>query len=250
MARLKLSNVSIAALREEIDRRLSKLESLISKRDALDIEIQELKGSEAPAATPAQSPKVAPEGKRAKVQRAGKPLAQYVKEALAAASEGLSVKEIEAKILAAGYPTKAATIYNPIMKVLGKGFHKVERGVYAVGAAVKAGKKAAEAAMAPTPVAKKAARKTRKAVPAAPSKTAAVATTKPKPKGKTFSQTAEQFVMDLARDKGATSAEINKAWKKAGRKGRADNTLNKMFKAGKVKRAPLKGQKGSTYTLA
>jgi hypothetical protein len=67
---------------------------------------------------------------------------------------------------------------------------------------------------------------------------------------KSYPLTAEQFVGKLAAGKGATTAEINKAWKQAGRTGRADNTLNKMFKAGKLKREKLKGQKGSRYTVA
>jgi hypothetical protein len=69
-------------------------------------------------------------------------------------------------------------------------------------------------------------------------------------KRKSYPLTAEQFVQKFAGGKGATTAEINKAWKQAGRTGRADNTLNKMTKAGKVKREKLKGQKGSKYTVA
>ena len=69
-------------------------------------------------------------------------------------------------------------------------------------------------------------------------------------KRKSYPVTADQFVEKLVAGKGATTAEINKAWKQAGRTGRADNTLNKMFKAGKVKREKLKIGKGSTYTVA
>jgi septal ring factor EnvC (AmiA/AmiB activator) len=69
-------------------------------------------------------------------------------------------------------------------------------------------------------------------------------------KRKSYPLTADQFVGKLVAGKGATTAEINKAWKQAGRTGRADNTLNKMFKAGKLKREKLKGQKGSKYTVA
>ena len=69
-------------------------------------------------------------------------------------------------------------------------------------------------------------------------------------KRKSYPVTADQFVEKLIAGRGATTAEINRAWKQAGRTGRADNTLNKMFKAGKVKREKLKGQKGSKYTVA
>lgn len=71
-------------------------------------------------------------------------------------------------------------------------------------------------------------------------------------KGKrgSYGQTAEQLILSLLKGKGATSKQINASWKDAGRKGRADNTLNRLFKAGEVKREKLQGQKGSRYTLA
>ncbi len=69
-------------------------------------------------------------------------------------------------------------------------------------------------------------------------------------KRRKYPESAEQFILGLVKGKGATSAEINAAWKKA-RTGRADNTLTKMVKAKTVKRTKLpKGQKGSTYTAA
>lgn len=74
------------------------------------------------------------------------------------------------------------------------------------------------------------------------------------PKGRrkrgTFSQTAEQFILDLVAGDGATTAEINKKWTAAGRGGRADTALNRLFKAKKVKREKIKGAKGSIYTAA
>ena len=79
---------------------------------------------------------------------------------------------------------------------------------------------------------------------------AAKAATPAARKRKSYPLTAEQFVGKLAAGKGSTTSEINQAWKKAGRTGRADNTLNKMTKAGKLKRDKLKGQKGSRYTVA
>jgi len=69
-------------------------------------------------------------------------------------------------------------------------------------------------------------------------------------KRKSYPQTAEQFVTGLAKGKGATTSEINQAWVSAGRVGRADNTLNRMVKAGSLRRDKLQGQKGSRYTLA
>jgi hypothetical protein len=66
----------------------------------------------------------------------------------------------------------------------------------------------------------------------------------------TYALTAAEFVLGLVKGKGATTAEITAAWKKAGRGGVADNTLTRMLKAGTVKRTKLAVGKGSTYTLA
>lgn len=150
MPRAALSNVSLKQLVGELKKRQAKLNSLIKQRDALNSQIEELQGIESVAAEaePAQSRKVARKakaGRKTKGKKAtGKPLADYVREALAAAPDGLGVKDIEAKVREAGYPTKAETIYNPIMKVLAKGgFKKVGRGVYTVKPAGKGKKEAA-----------------------------------------------------------------------------------------------------------
>ena len=63
-------------------------------------------------------------------------------------------------------------------------------------------------------------------------------------------QTAQEFVAGLVKgSRGITSGQINAAWTKAGRPGKADNTLSLMVNAGKLKRTPLKGARGSTYRL-
>ena len=114
------------------------------------------------------------------------------------------------------------------MKVLPKvGAEKMARGVYSLAAAGEVPRKAAEKAAAPAAPAAKAPRRR-----------------------KTYAQTAGQFVLGLVQGKGGTTAEINAAWKGAKRVGRADNTLNKMVKAGVLKRAKLAAGKGSTYTVA
>jgi DNA-binding transcriptional regulator YiaG len=65
------------------------------------------------------------------------------------------------------------------------------------------------------------------------------------------SPTAEQFVLSLlGSGKATTSGEINAAWRKAGRVGKADNTLSLMVKARKLKRARLKDERGSRYSTA
>ena len=244
MPRAKLSNVSIKQLVAEIERRKSRLTTLIAQRDVVNKEIAELEGlgfqtvaapAPAPAAIaarrgrkPGRRGRPRGPGRPAKVvqvtQVTGKPLGAYVTQVLSAAGKGLSVKEIEAAVRKAGYPTTAETIYNPIMKALAKGnFKKVDRGIYTVkGAAAAAAKMAT-----PRPAGAKA----------------------PKTRG-TFAQTAEEFILGLAKGDGMTSFEINKKWTSAGRGGKADTTLSRMVKAGKLKRAKLKEGKGSTYSAA
>jgi len=235
MPRPKLSVISTAALQAELQKRMSGLAKLIVQRDDLDRQIAELQGASAPAAvvpvavTPVKTkgkkrgrkpgPKAAAVAMKPAARRAaGKTLAEYVKEALASGSKG--IKDIEKAVLASGYPTRAQNIYNQVATVLGKpAFKRVEKGVYALRSAVKAGFASATAAL-------------------------------PKSKGKRakFAQTAQEFVLSLAKGKGATTAEINKAWKAAGRGGTADTTLGEQVKAGKLTRKKL--SKGSLYRLA
>jgi hypothetical protein len=233
MPRPKLSNISTSTLQAELHRRLAKLGDLIAQRDALDERISELQGlaGQAPEAPQAAAkvggkPGRKPGRKPRAVRSMGKPLADYVKDVLAAAPQGMGIKDIEAAVLAAGYPTRAKTLYTQVVRVLAKiGAKKVGRGVYSLRG--KPGRKATKKAAAP----------------------AAAKAMAPR-KRKTYAQTAEQFVLGLVEGKGATTAEINQAWKDAKRVGRADNTLNKMIKAGKLKREKLVEGKGSTYTVA
>lgn len=68
---------------------------------------------------------------------------------------------------------------------------------------------------------------------------------------KRFKQTAERAILSFVKRKGTpTTAEINTAWKRAGRGGTADTTLTKLVKDGKLKRENIKGAKGSRYSLA
>ncbi|MCY2932322.1 MAG: hypothetical protein NTV86_23075 [Planctomycetota bacterium] len=83
------------------------------------------------AAKAGRKPKAASKPGAKPKGQGGKPLAAFVQEALANAPDGLSVTGIEKAVLAAGFPTKAKTVYDQVAKVLGKGgFKKVSRGVY------------------------------------------------------------------------------------------------------------------------
>jgi DNA-binding transcriptional regulator YiaG len=62
---------------------------------------------------------------------------------------------------------------------------------------------------------------------------------------------AEDFVLALVKSrKATTTAAINATWRGAGRPGKADNTLSRMVKTGRLKREKLKGERGSQYRVA
>jgi len=65
-----------------------------------------------------------------------------------------------------------------------------------------------------------------------------------------FDQTADEFVLGLLKGKSMTTAEVNGAWKEAGRGARADTTLSNLTKAKKLKKSKIKGAMGSAYTVA
>ncbi len=63
--------------------------------------------------------------------------------------------------------------------------------------------------------------------------------------------TAREFVLSLVRGRKASAGnEINEAWRKSGRPGKADNTLSLMVKAGELKRFKNDGGRGSRYGVA
>ena len=98
----------------------------------------------------------------------------------------------------------------------------------------------------PAPRGHKVARKAKKPGPKPKMAKKAKAATK----RKRFPETAEQFIVGLVKGKGATTAEINQAWKDSGRGASADTTLSKMVKDGKIKRENIEGKRGSRYTKA
>ncbi len=72
-------------------------------------------------------------------------------------------------------------------------------------------------------------------------------------KRRNFKTTASELVLARVKKagaKGATGAQITKAWKTAMRPGDAYNTLGELTKAKKIKRKKVKGERGSRYTLA
>ena len=233
----RLLKMTIDQLRAEIARRQTGLPKLLKKRakllkavGKLDVTIAALGGQVELPAKPKGRPTRAPKSQAS----TSKSLAQCIREVLGRSRAGMRIKDIVAAVQESGYRSAARNVYNLVAAaVRGDEFKKLGRGVYNL----KTGKAAV-----------KKAKKVSKKSPKAAVKKAA--TPKVRRKRKKYAQTAEQLVLGLVKGKGSTTAEINRAWKDGGRKGRADNTLNKMLKDGKLKRTPLKGQKGSTYTVA
>jgi hypothetical protein len=66
-----------------------------------------------------------------------------------------------------------------------------------------------------------------------------------------FATTAEESVLGFIKaHKNPTGREIEAHWSQEGRGGPAANTLSKLVKEEKLKREPLKDQRGSRYLLA
>jgi len=67
----------------------------------------------------------------------------------------------------------------------------------------------------------------------------------------TFTKTGEQTILDFVREHGSPStAEINVHWSGEGRGGKADNTITRLVKEGKLARVENPGERGSRYKLA
>jgi len=67
-----------------------------------------------------------------------------------------------------------------------------------------------------------------------------------------FKMTGNESILAFVRNagkKGATTGEIVRHWKSEGRSGDGYTALGELVKAKKLKREPLKGQRGSRYML-
>ena len=69
-----------------------------------------------------------------------------------------------------------------------------------------------------------------------------------KQKRRSFSKTADQFLLDLLKGRnGMTTGQINAKWRQSKRGGTADTTLSKLVGERKLKRENIKGERGSRY---
>ena len=130
MPRSKLSTMSIADLRREIERRQKPLPKLIAQRDALNREIAELQGLGAPGARKAAK-------KTGKRRRAKNKMG--LADALAAFMKGkkqVKIGQAMAGVLSAGYKSTSKAFRAIVNKTLltGKRFKSVARGVFVLKA--------------------------------------------------------------------------------------------------------------------
>ena len=130
----RLATLSIRELAAEIQRRVgTELPALKRKREQLDRQIAELESLVTGVSVPTGKSAVVKKMVRRKRERAsGKPLREYVREALAGSATGMAVKDMEVAVRAAGYPTHAKSLSTPIHTVLSKdaGIIRVSRGVH------------------------------------------------------------------------------------------------------------------------
>ena len=136
MPRSKLSTMSIADLRQEIERRQKLLPKLIAQRDALNREITELRGIATPEARKAAKPVAAPKKTRRRHRAKNK---VGLADALAGFLKGKAKVTIGVAmegVLAAGYKSNArdfrSVVNNTLLK--DKRFKKVGRGEFTLKA--------------------------------------------------------------------------------------------------------------------
>jgi hypothetical protein len=66
-----------------------------------------------------------------------------------------------------------------------------------------------------------------------------------------FAVSGEQSVINFVKQQGKpTTQQVKKHWQSEGRGGTSDNVLSKLVREKRLKRAPLKGQRGSEYSVA
>ena len=132
MPRFRLSTMSIADLRQEIERRRKLLPKVIAQRDALNREIAELQGLASPEAREAARPEAAP--KKTRKRRMPKNKVRLA-DALASLMKGkakVTIGEAMKGVLASGYKSNSKDFRSVVNNMLltDKRFKKVGRGVF------------------------------------------------------------------------------------------------------------------------
>ena len=132
MPRTKLSNLSIAQLKQEIARRQKLLPKLIAQRDALSREIAELQGFAAPEARKAAKPEAAPKKTRRRHRAKNKVGLADVLAVFMKGKKKVAIGEAMEGVLATGYKTKSRDFRGVVNNMLlsDKRFKKVARGEF------------------------------------------------------------------------------------------------------------------------
>jgi hypothetical protein len=66
-----------------------------------------------------------------------------------------------------------------------------------------------------------------------------------------YKETGEELILSLLRKgKSLNGAEINAAWRMAGRPGICNHLISQMVTTGKLKRAVVRGERGGRYSIA
>ncbi|HUS91463.1 MAG TPA: hypothetical protein VM389_02065 [Phycisphaerae bacterium] len=136
MPRPKLTTMSIADLRREIERRQKLLPGLIAQRDALNREIAELQGLAAPEAREAARPEAAPrKTPKRRMPKNKVPLADALADFMKGKGK-VAVGEAMEGVLAAGYKSNSKDFRSVVNNMLltDKRFKSVARGVFALKA--------------------------------------------------------------------------------------------------------------------
>ena len=136
MPRSRLSTMTIADLRREIERRQKLLPKLIAQRDALNWEIAELQGLATPEARKAAKPEAAPR-KTGRRQQAKNKVG--LADALANVLKGkakVAISEAMEGVLSAGYKSNARNFRSVVNHMLlkDKRFKSVARGEFTLKA--------------------------------------------------------------------------------------------------------------------
>ena len=134
MPRSRLSTLSIADLRQEIERRQKLLPKLIVQRDAMNREIAALQSLAAPAARQAVKPEAAPKTPRKRHRARNK---VGLADALGAFMKGkkkVAIGEAMEGVLASGYKSNARDFRSVVNNMLltDKRFKKIGRGEFAL----------------------------------------------------------------------------------------------------------------------
>lgn len=134
LSRLQSQRAKIARQLAALDRKVSSLEGEAAKPKRKQVKRRRKVKKARLVVRRGRRKKVATKQKAPRQRATGKPLAAYIREALAKAKAGLSVTDAMKAVIAAGYRSHSKDFYAIVAKTLltNKSFRRVTRGVYKV----------------------------------------------------------------------------------------------------------------------